>query len=157
MMFPLPEPHGYQYSYAQLSPVILANAAVLYVAVTPAMSREKNTARGKEGVGTPAPSIGAQIMHSLNHCVPDHVMWNDYGTDDVAHLVATSDKPSTIKIVTGGKTFYLPIAFLDNTKDLTTFCRKDVKDWTPAEKEALHSALVSSFAGLVQQYQLLHS
>lgn len=99
MKFPLPGGNGYNYSYKLLSPVILEGATILYVSVTPEMSRAKNVARGQESVGNKPRSIGAQIMHSLNHSVPEHVMWNAYGCDDVEWLVKTSDIPSTVKVL----------------------------------------------------------
>eukprot|EP01106_Pelomyxa_sp_JSP_P014681 TRINITY_DN4762_c0_g1_i3.p1 TRINITY_DN4762_c0_g1~~TRINITY_DN4762_c0_g1_i3.p1 ORF type:complete len:201 (+),score=64.35 TRINITY_DN4762_c0_g1_i3:300-902(+) len=157
MKFPLPEPLGYQYSYQQLSPAILSCASVLYVSVTAEQSRAKNVARGSEDVAAPAASVGAQIMHSLHHSVPAHVMWNAYGVDDIKWLVSVSDKPSTIKINAHGKAFYLPVAFFDNTTDYTTFCRKAFADWKPAETDAIGAAITGSFVGLVQQYKALHS
>eukprot|EP01105_Mastigella_eilhardi_P024352 TRINITY_DN6348_c0_g1_i1.p1 TRINITY_DN6348_c0_g1~~TRINITY_DN6348_c0_g1_i1.p1 ORF type:complete len:353 (+),score=130.16 TRINITY_DN6348_c0_g1_i1:39-1061(+) len=156
MPFPLPEPLGYEYNYAQLSPRILDGAAVLYVSITPEMSRNKNDARGREAVGDAPTSIGAQIMHSLNHSVPAHVMWNAYGCDDIAHLVKTSDVPSTVKISAHGKAYHLPIAFFDNTPDYTTFCRGAMNEWKTEDVTKLNNTLTEAFKGLVEQYKNLH-
>ncbi|KAH3762301.1 hypothetical protein Pelo_5857 [Pelomyxa schiedti] len=154
--FPIKEPNGYQYTYSQLSPRILENAAILYVSVTAEMSRAKNKQRGAEAPGNVAASVGAQIMHSLNHSVPDHVMWNAYGCDDIEYLVRTSDIPSTVMVQTHGRKFYLPIAFFNNHEDLTTFCRGNAELWPEDAKARLNQELTRSFSGLLQQYQKLH-
>lgn len=156
MPFPLPGANGYEYTYKVLSPAILEHAAILYVSITPEMSRQKNVARGQEAPGNAAKSVGAQIMHSLNHCVPDHVMWNAYGCDDIEYLVGRSDRPNTIKVEVQGRAFYLPIAFFDNRKDLTTFCRGNAAEWPQPDKDALQAELTRSFSGLLEQYKRLH-
>ena len=78
--FPLSYPLGYASTYATLSDAILKDAAVLYIWVTPEMSRAKNIARGQENPGDPAANIGAKITLSLNHSVPEFVMYNEYAT-----------------------------------------------------------------------------
>jgi len=155
MKFPLSGGNGYAYSYAQLSPEILSGAAVIYIHVTPEISRAKNLARGQENA-TDKPSA-VQLMSSLNHCVPDYVMWNAYGCDDIEFLLRTSDITGTIKVMADSDTFHLPIAFVDNVKkDLTSFTHKKEEKWEEAEKQELKAELSSAFINLIAQYERLH-
>lgn len=124
---PLTPPYGYQYSFGCLSDHILRRAAILYIWVTPEESRRKNEERAK-----PGRDGDASILH---HGVPIKVMLGDYGTDDMAHLIETSDQPGTVHITTRGKSFYLPVTRFDNRNDLTTFIRDDESEW-PEEKDA---------------------
>jgi len=124
---PLKEPYGYRYSFSKLSDRILGRASVLYIWVTPEESRRKNEERAK-----PGRDGDASILH---HGVPIKVMLGDYGTDDMAHLIETSDKPGTVKVETRGKSFHLPVTRFDNRNDLTTFIRDDPSKW-PAEQDA---------------------
>ena len=124
---PLTPPYGYRYSFSRLSDHILGRASVLYIWVTPEESRRKNEERAK-----PGRDGDASILH---HGVPIKVMLGDYGTDDMAHLIETSDKPGTVMIETRGKTFHLPVTRFDNRADLTTFIRDDPSAW-PKEKDA---------------------
>lgn len=178
MEFPLPAPLGYQYTYQLLSSEILANAAILYIHVTPEQSRTKNKERGMELPGNVASSIGAQIMHSLNHSVPEFVMWNAYGRDDIFDLVRECNIPNAIKasislfiicthtqksslrriqIMRRMSVYYLPIAVFNNAdKDLTSFCRKNTAEWKEEEKAELHAELTRSFKGLLEQYMRLN-
>ena len=142
---PLLPPHGYAFSLANYSPEVLVRAAVLYIQVTPEESRRKNKARYVPGLED----------SDLHHSAPDVVMYNDYGCDDVEHLIATSDKPNTIKIHAHGRDWYLPIAVFDNRQDLTTFLHKDVADWQPEHVQAVRDALYGPMQGLWEAYQAL--
>lgn len=159
--FPLTGGNGYAYSYSQLSAEILSTAAVLYVKVQPKVSRDKNRERG-EGVdpvdkpGGVRPDLRSvrgppvQLMTSLSHCVPDHVMWNAYGCDDIEYLVGQSGSGRTIKVAVSGNVYYLPVVLLDNTtRDLTTFTHR--KEWQEEEKAALKSALLSAFSAIEER------
>lgn len=125
--FPLVPPRGYAYSIGQFSEAILSHASILYVQVSPEESRRKNIERGK-------PDAQGSI---LNHSVPMEVMLGEYGTDDMAWLVAQSDRPNTVridKIVEHAdgfrlRAFHLPVAVFDNRADLTTFVRDDPARW----------------------------
>jgi hypothetical protein len=128
---PLPEPFGYAYSLRQLAPELLERATVLYVWVTPEESRRKNAARAN-------PDDPGSILH---HGVPLDVMMNDYGCDDMAHLLETSGKPSKIKVEAHGRTYFLPAARFDNRVDKTSFVREDAKAWKKADVQALHAGL----------------
>jgi len=157
--FPLPEPHGYQYSYGLLSDEILAGASVLYVSITAEMSRAKNIARGQETINAIPGGVSAEAQKfvlSLNHTVPQWVMYNSYGCDDFDYLLKQSDRPNTIKIERGGKVFYLPVARFDNTPDYTSFCRGNPESWDPKDREAIKKELSKAFAELVEQYQIIH-
>jgi len=128
---PLDPPMGYQHSLGQLSEPILATSAILYIWVTPEESRRKNDARTD-------PNDPGSILH---HGVPIDVMMNDYGCDDIDHLLATSSKPGTVEVSAQGRTFHLPLARFDNRVDKTTFLRDDQKDWKPADVKAVHEGL----------------
>lgn len=139
---PLTKPHGYAWNLSNLAPEILEKAAVLYIWVDPAESRRKNRARyvpGEEG-------------SSLHHMAPEVVMLGDYGTCDIAHLMETSEVPSTIKIEAHGKTYQLPIARFDNRNDKTSFLHKDPGTWTADELGTLRGALVPPMAALWEAY-----
>ncbi|MBI5222622.1 MAG: hypothetical protein HY980_03970 [Candidatus Magasanikbacteria bacterium] len=72
---PLPFPLGYQHSLAALSPEILRKASILYVDVDPAQARQKNRNR------MPPPDFQGDT--GIFHFVPEVVMDNDYGCDDI--------------------------------------------------------------------------
>jgi hypothetical protein len=132
---PLKDTHGYQYSLGQLSSEILEKAAVLYIWVDPEESRRKNQARA--------------IPHEntiLFHAAPESVMLNDYGCDDMAHLIETSSVPNTITIRSDGKDFILPIGRFDNRVDKTTFVRDDPSSWDPKLVDQLHTGLADGLA-----------
>lgn len=135
-----PLPYGYEYNLRLLSPEILEKSAILYVWVTPEESRRKN--REREDPNDPG-SI-------LAHCVPDIVMYNEYGTDDMEYLVETSDRPGYIKVERPEKTYYLPIARFDNRQDKTSFVRN--KEWKPEEEKALYDSLSQGFIELWDKY-----
>ncbi len=128
---PLPPPLGYAHSLRLLDPRILERACILYVWVTPEESRRKNQERAD-------PNDPGSILH---HGVPIAVMLGDYGCDDLAWLLETSDRPGTVRIEAHGRVFHLPAARLDNRVDRTTFVRKPRDQWQPGQVAALRDAL----------------
>jgi hypothetical protein len=136
---PLPEPYGYQYSLAQLDDTILERAAILYVWVDPEESRRKNIERAQ-----PGPDGDASI---LNHGVPEAVMRNDYGTDDLMWLLAEGGG-SAIVIENGERRFVIPAGVFDNRDDFTSFLRAEEATWSPFELRQLHRELINATAGL---------
>ena len=140
---PLPKEHGYRYALEQLSADILKHASILYVWVTPEESRRKNEERTD-------PNDPGSILH---HGVPIDVMLGDYGTDDLEWLMQQSDKPGSIRIQAHGQTFYVPVARIDNRKDLTTFIRNDKAAWQPEQIQAIHQALKDALGHLHQAQQ----
>ncbi|MCC7383374.1 MAG: hypothetical protein IT384_16170 [Deltaproteobacteria bacterium] len=128
---PFEGPFGYRYSLAQLSSAILEHASILYIWVTAAESRRKNAARAD-------PDDPGSILH---HGVPQEVMMNDYGLDDMDWLELHARKPGTVTVETGTKVFHLPIARFDNRVDKTSFIREDPKDWKAGEVQAVHAGL----------------
>lgn len=135
---PLAEPFGYAGSLKRLSPELLERASILYIWVTPEESRRKNYERTD-------PNDPGSI---LNHGVPIAVMMEDYGCDDMAWLLETSDRKDTTRIEAHGRTFYVPLARVDNRVDKTTFVRGDVKAWDPDKVRALHEGLRGAFNAL---------
>jgi hypothetical protein len=135
---PLPQPFGYRYSIARLSPAILEHATVLYIWVTPEESRRKNDARAD-------PDDPGSILH---HGVPLEVMLGDYGCDDVDWLRSRSDRPDTIQIDAHGRTWRLPLARFDNRVDRTSFIRGDPAGWPAAQVEDLHRGLADALTRL---------
>ena len=99
---PLNPPRGYQYSLSQLSHEVLATASILYVWVTPEESRRRNIERAQPGI-----EGDASILH---HGVPEMVMRQDYGTDDIMWLIEQSDRPGTIRVETATSVFHVPVA-----------------------------------------------
>lgn len=128
---PLDAPHGYRYSLSLLSEALLERAKILYIWVTPEESRRKNEARTD-------PDDPGSILH---HGVPLSVMLGEYGCDDMTWLEENSDRPGTVAIDKGGKTFHLPIARFDNRTDRTTFVREAPDQWDPKDVAALHDGL----------------
>ena len=139
---PLPAPHGYAYSLAQLSEPILESAAILYVWVDPAESRKRNRDRAQ-----PGPDGDASILH---HGVPEVVMRDEYGTDDIEWLMEHSDRPGTVTVSAHGRVFHLPIVRFDNRVDRTSFLRADSTEWDEGRLAALRTALTADFARLTQ-------
>lgn len=136
---PLPAPFGYAHSLARLSPGILARSAILYIWVTPEESRRKNIERTD-------PDDPGSI---LNHGVPEAVMRGDYGCDDMAYLIETSDRPDTVRIPAHDRVFHVPVARFDNRKDRTTFVRKGPANWTADEVASLKAGLKLALDRLV--------
>jgi hypothetical protein len=136
---PLPEPLGYGFSFAQLSPNILRRAAVLYVWVTPEESRRRNRARA-----VPGPEGDASILH---HGVPEMVMHEEYGTDDLMWLLDKGGGDAVV-VVKEGVAYRLPTAVFDNRVDHTSFLRDEPATWPPEEVAALHAELRTAFTPL---------
>jgi hypothetical protein len=137
---PLHPPNGYGYSLRQLSPSILESAAILYVWVEPAESRRRNRERAK-----PGREGDASILH---HGVPETVMMDEYGIDDVEWLMQHSDRPGTVAVSAHGRVFYLPILRFDNRVDRTSFLRNDEETWDAEMLGALHRDLVDLLSRL---------
>jgi hypothetical protein len=135
---PLPAPYGYAHSLSLLSPELLANAAILYVWVTPEESRRKNRARAN-------PDDPGSILH---HGVPDAVMYGDYGCDDIAWLLEHSGRPNAVKVEAHGRVWHLPLGRFDNRVDKTSFVREERAKWAPADVAALHAGLKEGFDNL---------
>ena len=126
--FPLERPYGYQYSLSHLSHEILTKASILYVWVTPEESHRRNIERAQPGMAG-----DASILH---HGVPELVMRQDYGTDDMMWLIERTDRPGTVRVEAHGTVYHLPVAVFDNRVDKTSFLRADPQTW-PAEAVAL--------------------
>lgn len=139
---PLSAPHGYGYSLGQLSEPILESAAILYVWVDPAESRKRNRERAR-----PGPDGDASILH---HGVPEAVMRDEYGTDDMEWLMEHSDRPATVTVSAHGRFFHLPIVRFDNRVDRTSFLRADPAEWDEHRLQELRAALTADFARLAQ-------
>jgi hypothetical protein len=139
---PLPAPHGYSYSLSQLSEPILRSAAILYVWVDPAESRRRNRERARPGADG-----DASILH---HGVPEAVMRDEYGTDDVAWLMEHSGRPGTITVSAHGRRFHLPIVCFDNRVDRTSFLRADRSEWDDRDLLDLTTDLIDDFTRLAE-------
>lgn len=138
---PLAAPFGYKYSVGRLDPAILKDASVLYIWTTPEESLRKNAERTD-------PDDPGSILH---HGVPESVLINDYGCDDMDWLESSSDKPGTVNIrATDGGSFYLPIARFDNRVDKTSFLRNDPDTWTEDEVSQLHNGLKDALQKLAK-------
>lgn len=144
--YPLTPPQGYEYSLSVFSEKILDRAGILYVWVTPAMSRRKNIERGRpDGQGS-----------ILFHSVPMEVMLGEYGCDDMEYLIGRSDRPNTIRlerIVPEGdryvtRVWHLPVARFDNREDLTTFIRDDRSKWRQDDIGLIHQGLADALGTL---------
>jgi hypothetical protein len=139
---PIDAPRGYEYSLSRLSPQILTDASILYVWVTPEESRRRNVERAQPGT-----EGDASILH---HGVPEIVMRQDYGTDDIMWLIEQSDRPGTIRVETSTAVFRLPVAVFDNRTDKTSFLRGDPGNWPHEAVAALHSDLKMAFEQLTR-------
>jgi len=136
---PLPAPYGYRCSLSQLDDEILERASILYVWVEPEHSRQKNRERAISG-----PEGDASILH---HGVPEKVMRNDYGTDDLMWLLAEGGG-SVVYVEKEGRHFALPTGVFDNRSDLTSFLRAAEDEWSPFQLRQLHRELVNATSGL---------
>jgi hypothetical protein len=140
---PLKPPAGYAFSLGNYSPEILERAAVLYIKVTPEESRRKNKARFRPG----------EEGSDLHHSAPDVVMYEDYGCDDIEHLIQASGVESAIRIEAHGRSWVLPIAVFDNTDDKTTFLHAEPRDWKPEHVAAVRAGLYGPMQGLWKAYE----
>ncbi|MCP4143934.1 MAG: hypothetical protein GY752_01475 [bacterium] len=138
---PLNDPFGYQYSYRMLCPEMLEKSSILYIWVSPEESRRKNEHRTD-------PNDPGSI---LNHGVPIEVMMGDYGCDDMAHLLETSEKDNTVTVEAHGKTYLLPLGRFDNRVDLTTFIRDDLGHWKQEDMEKLQAGMREAFDQIFSQ------
>jgi hypothetical protein len=137
---PLDAPHGYQHALSQLSPEILTTASILYVWVTPEESRRRNEERARPGV-----EGDASILH---HGVPETVMREDYGTDDMMWIIEQSDRPGTVRVESHATVYYLPVAVFDNRADHTSFLRAEPETWPEEAVARLHAELREAFGDL---------
>ncbi len=135
---PLSPPHGYAAAFSRFSEEILRRAAVLYVWVTPEQSRRRN--RERADLGDPG-----SILH---HIVPDEVMRQEYGSDDVDWLLSISETPDRIRIPSKEGTFSVPLVRFDNRSDRTSFLGADPSTWSEDELERLHAPLRAAFERL---------
>ena len=84
------------------------------------------------------------------------VMLGQYGTDDMAYLIEQSDRPGTIRVERilehdgsyEARSYYLPVARLDNRVDKTTFVRVPRSEWRDPDIQALHHGLATAFADI---------
>jgi hypothetical protein len=136
---PLPAPYGYRHSLGHLDDAILERAAILYVWVEPEQSRQKNRDRA-----IPGKAGDASILH---HGVPEKVMRQDYGTDDLMWLLADGGG-SVVYVEREGRHFALPTGVFDNRADLTSFLRAPQEEWSPFKIRQLHRELVNATSGL---------
>ena len=138
---PLIPPRGYAYSLSQLSEEILGRSSILYVWVTPDESRKRNDERAR-----PGRAGDASILH---HGVPESVMLDDYGSDDLPGLIEEGGGEA-VAVETGGPTVRVPVAVFDNRSDHTSFLREDPERWPLAAIAELHSELRAAFDRLVR-------
>jgi hypothetical protein len=108
--------------------------------VTPEESRRRNRERR---IATDPGSI-------LHHAVPDEVMRQEYGCDDVDWLLTISETPHRIRIPSKEGTFSVPLVRFDNRADRTSFLRGDPASWDPEDVERLHAMLRASFDRLAE-------
>ena len=133
---PLPAPLGYAASIATLSDEIQTRSSILYVWVEPEESRRRNRARAVSG-----PAGDASILH---HGVPEAVMMQEYGTDDMAWLESQARTPGTIPVGAAD----IPIRRFDNRRDRTSFLRDEPSEWPNKAVDALHSDLTRALLQL---------
>ena len=130
---------------------MLRRASILYVWVTPEQSRQKNWERAR-------PDGQSSILH---HGVPLEVMLAEYGCDDMDWLLRQSDRSGTVRVEkvvertdAQGKrvwdlaTYHLPVARFDNREDLTTFVRKEPREWGKDEVAKLRAGLGGALKAL---------
>lgn len=137
---PLPSPLGYAASLTALGESILERASILWVVADPAESRRRNRERAR-----PGPAGDASILH---HGVPEAVMLQDYGMDDLGWLTENSPVPGTVALGEGDLRSLIPIARFDNRVDRTSFLRADPADWPPDAVAALHRDLAAALGAL---------
>lgn len=147
--FPLKAPFGYEYSIALFDKEILKNAAILYIWVTPEQSFAKNRQRAQEGLEGKSQTVSTQL--SLNHGVPDNVMNNDYGTDDIDYLLNLTPSKTYLPIVKDDEEIKVKCGRFDNRTDLTSDFRKPQKDWTEEQIKKMEEAMVKAFDALLSE------
>ena len=130
-VMPLTGAYGYQYTLTQFAPDLLADAAILYIWVTPEESRRKNAERANPD------DPGSNLFHG----VPLSVMLGDYGCDDMQYLREHTEVADTITVKTCGNTYHVPIGVFDNRVDKTSFLRGDVDKWDPAKVQTMTLAV----------------
>lgn len=140
---PLQGGHGYQYSLLRFSPKLLADAAILYIWVTPEESRRKNDARANPD------DPGSNLFHG----VPLAVMLGDYGVDDMPYLREQSEVENTITVAAHGRTYHLPIGVFDNRVDKTSFLRGEPGEWDPALVDEVTAAIRSATDTMWANYE----
>ncbi len=126
---PLAAPLGYAHAFSLFAPPVLRRAMVLYVWVTPEESRRRNRERtrpGREG--------DASILH---HGVPEQVMREDYGCDDLMWLLESGVTDGAITVESSVGPIDVPTAVLDNRDDLTSHLRGHPDEWDPASTAEL--------------------
>jgi hypothetical protein len=136
---PLPHPLGYASSIGALADEIRSRCSILYVWVEPAESRRRNRDRampGREG--------DASILH---HGVPEDVMLQNYGTDDMVWLETEARLPGTIPI----GSIDIPIQRFDNRTDRTSFLRAEPETWPAESVQFLHQDLSAALRRLASQ------
>ena len=124
---------------AALSAEIRRRASILYVWVEPEESRRRNRERampGREG--------DASILH---HGVPEAVMIEDYGIDDMYWLEGQARLPGTIPIGSAD----IPMQRLDNRDDRTSFLRAEPAEWPTDAVDELHRDLSSALLRLADR------
>jgi hypothetical protein len=131
---PLVPPHGYAAALSRFSKKIIRRAAVLYIWVTPEQSRRRNAERA-------ASYDGAQ----LGPFVPNEVMRQDFGCDDIDWLLSISETPDRIRVTSKEGTFVVPLVRFDNRSDRTSFLLEDPSAWNEEKKANLHASLRSVF------------
>ena len=137
-VFPLPEPYGYQYTLPRLGAAMLRRASVLYVWVTPEESRRRNRERARPG--------REEEASALHHRVPDVVMRNNYGTDDLPWLIERGN--GFISVPTDGESHRVAAIVFDNRSDFTSFLRADPPEWPDEYVASIHSSLKTVLAQL---------
>jgi hypothetical protein len=140
---PLPRCYGYGYSLSVLSREILSKSAILYIWVTPEQSRAKNRERAEPGAD------GSILFHG----VPQYVMLNDYGCDDLEYLLSRCGVADSVKIEAHGETFIIPTGRVDNRQDLTTFVRRDSDKWESSDVKLLGDSISTALDSIWGPYE----
>ena len=127
---PLSPPHGYAYTLPHLGDAMLEAASILHVSVTPGESKKRNLERSGSG-----PAREESVLH---HRVPDPVMRNDYGSDDLAYLIREGD--GVVEVETEAGSHQIPAATFDNEPDYTSFLRSEPAAWASRTSQASTSS-----------------